>query len=252
MYVKEAGAGQNDSLQLFVFELAYHHGIYGLGKATQTNLFVKPSAMRAIAFSSRGPMFHFDELFDFERWRSYAAQYPLLALLALIWFCFFLDLLSFRHLRECFGIRPRTFLRLPTIFTAPFFHMDWKHLLSNSVPLAIMGFLCANLLPLRWYLLLLFIAAAGSGMGVWLFGRNGMVFGASGVVFALFGFLLANAVFIHDQWALVSAAAAFLLYGSLLLSLFRHQPQVSWAAHVWGFASGVFAAWCFAGAPLPS
>ena len=191
------------------------------------------------------------ELPDPERWLQYAAKYPLLALLALIWAGFILDLLTFRKLRNFLGIRPRRFLYLPTIFTAPFFHVDGAHLLSNSIPLAIMGFLSANLLPLPKYLLLLLIAATGSGFGVWLFGRNASMLGASGLVFALFGFLLANAAFIHDQWALFSAIAAFLLYGGLLLSLFKHQPQVSWAAHIWGFASGILAAWWFAGAPLP-
>ena len=185
------------------------------------------------------------ELLDPQLWLQYAAKYPLLALLAFIWAGFILDLLTFRKLRNFLGIRPRRFLYLPTIFTAPFFHVDGAHLLSNSIPLAIMGFLSANLL------LLLLIAAAGSGFGVWLFGRNAIMLGASGLVFALFGFLLANAAFIHDQWALFSAIAAFLLYGGLLLSLFKHQPQVSWAAHIWGFASGILAAWWFAGAPLP-
>ena len=164
------------------------------------------------------------ELLDPQLWLKYAAKYPLLALLALIWAGFILDLLTFRKLRNFLGIRPRRFLYLPTIFTAPFFHVDGAHLLSNSIPLAIMGF---------------------------LFGRNAIMLGASGLVFALFGFLLANAAFIHDQWALFSAIAAFLLYGGLLLSLFKHQPQVSWAAHIWGFASGILAAWWFAGAPLP-
>mgnify|MGYP000846407806 FL=1 len=187
---------------------------------------------------------------DYQLWLKYAVKYPLLALLALLWLGFILDLISFRTLRRFFGIQPRHFLRLPTIFTAPFFHVDIAHLLSNSIPLAIMGFLSANLLPLKQYLLLLFIATVGSGFGVWLFGRNAITLGASGIVFALLGFLLANAVFMRDQWALYSAIAALLLYGGLLLSLFKHQPQVSWAAHIWGFASGIAAAWWFAGAPL--
>ena len=127
------------------------------------------------------------ELLDPQLWLQYAAKYPLLALLAFIWAGFILDLLTFRKLRNFLGIRPRRFLYLPTIFTAPFFHVDGAHLLSNSIPLAIMGFLSANLLPLPKYLLLLLIAAAGSGFGVWLFGRNAIMLGASGLVFAICG-----------------------------------------------------------------
>ena len=174
------------------------------------------------------------ELLNPQLWLKYAAKYPLLALLALIWAGFVLDRLTFKSLRQFLGIRPRHFLSLPAIYTAPFFHVDWAHLLSNSIPLAIMGFLSANLLPLHKYLLLLLLAATGSGLGV-----------------ALFGFLLANAAFIHDPWALYSAIAAFLLYGGLLASLFKYQPQVSWAAHIWGFLSGIATAWWFAGAPMP-
>ena len=105
------------------------------------------------------------ELLDPQLWLKYAAKYPLLALLALIWAGFILDRLTFKSLRQFLGIRPRRFLYLPTIFTAPFFHVDGAHLLSNSIPLAIMGFLSANLLPLPKYLLLLLIAAAGEGWG---------------------------------------------------------------------------------------
>jgi len=106
------------------------------------------------------------ELLDPQRWLQYAAKYPLLALLALIWAGFILDLLTFRKLRNFLGIRPRRFLYLPTIFTAPFFHVDGAHLLSNSIPLAIMGFLSANLLPLPKYLLLLLSAAERGGLAV--------------------------------------------------------------------------------------
>ena len=173
----------------------------------------------------------------------YAVRYPLLALLALIWAGFILDFLTCKILRPVFGIHPRRFLSLPAIFTAPLLHVDLAHLLSNSIPLAILGFLSGDLLPPHQFFLLLFIAIGGSGLGVWLFGRRAIMLGASGLVFALFGFLLAYAWFSRDKHALFYAAAAFLLYGGLLLSLFKYRPQISWAAHIWGFAAGILAAW---------
>ena len=65
------------------------------------------------------------ELLDPERWLQYAAKYPLLALLALIWAGFILDLLTFRKLRNFLGIRPRRFFMwmgricFPTVFRSP-------------------------------------------------------------------------------------------------------------------------------------
>ncbi|MDO4644038.1 MAG: rhomboid family intramembrane serine protease [Cardiobacteriaceae bacterium] len=177
---------------------------------------------------------------------QYAFRYPLLVLLALMWTGFLFDRLTFKLFRPILGIRPRRFLSLPAMFTAPLLHVDFTHLLSNSIPLALMGFLSGDLLPLPQFFLLLLIATCGSGLGVWLFGRNAIMLGASGLVFAFFGFLLAYAWWTRDRQALYYAIAAFVLYGGLLLSLLKHQPQVSWAAHLWGFLSGIGAAWWIA------
>lgn len=180
---------------------------------------------------------------------QYAARYPLLAFLAMMWAGYILDMMTFKVLRPLLGIRPRHFLSLPAIFTAPFLHVDLAHLLSNSIPLVILGFLSRDLLPITHFLVLLFVAIGGSGLGVWLFGRRAVMLGASGLVFALFGFLLAYAWFTRDKHALYYAAAAFVLYGGLLLSLFKYQPQTSWAAHIWGFAAGIAAAWWLSALP---
>jgi Rhomboid family. len=173
----------------------------------------------------------------------YAVRYPLFALLALMWAGFVLDFLTCKILRPIFGIHPRRFLSLPAIFTAPFLHVDFPHLLSNSIPIGILGFLSGDLLSPHHFFLLLFIAICGSGLGVWLFGRRAVMLGASGLVFALFGFLLAYAWFTRDKHALFYAIAAFLLYGGLLLSLLKHQPNISWAAHIWGFITGISSAY---------
>ena len=175
----------------------------------------------------------------------YAVRYPLLALLALIWAGFILDFLTCKILRPVFGIHPRRFLSLPAIFTAPLLHVDLAHLLSNSIPLAILGFLSGDLLPPHQFFLLLFIAIGGSGLGVWLFGRRAIMLGASGLVFALFGFLLAYAWFSRDKHALFYAAAAFLQgfqqlqQAARILPPEKHCTDIDFAPRV----AGILAAW---------
>ena len=45
------------------------------------------------------------------------------------------------HWLDTFGIVTRQVESLPAIFTAPFLHAGWNHLIANSGPFAVLGFL---------------------------------------------------------------------------------------------------------------
>ena len=72
------------------------------------------------------------------------AKGGLLVLGSFVVFLFVIELFNMvmlRSLNATFGLRPRTADGLLDIFTFPLLHANLNHLLSNSLPLVIFGFL---------------------------------------------------------------------------------------------------------------
>jgi membrane associated rhomboid family serine protease len=162
--------------------------------------------------------------------------------IVVLWLVHFLNFILKIDLR-IYGIVPRHLYGLRGILAAPFLHVDIHHLIANSGVLFIL--LSASLSYSRVLTLraLLIIIILGGGM-VWLLGTGGTIhIGASGVIFGLIGYLLCLGVFRHDWKALITSIIISIVYGGALYSLFIYIPGVSWTAHVFGFLSGVAAAW---------
>lgn len=152
------------------------------------------------------------------------------------------NVLMLRSLNRTFGLRPRSADGLLDIFTFPLLHANLHHLLSNSLPLIIFGFL-VFLSGLRVFLTALALSWLGSGVTVWLIGNGGVTVGASGLVFGLFAFLLVRGFFNHSWRQILLAVVLFMGYGSILLGLLPFVAgYVSWQAHLGGAAGGVVAA----------
>lgn len=152
-------------------------------------------------------------------------------------------------LSRTFGIRPRDVGSLPDILTSPLVHdsANWGHLLANTLPLFIFGFL-AFLAGLRQFLTAVALSWLASGVGVWLFGGSmfgypSVTVGASGVIFGLFGFLLVRGFFNRSWWQILLALVLFAVYGSVLFGVLPTVGRgISWQAHLFGLAGGVIAA----------
>lgn len=152
------------------------------------------------------------------------------------------NILMLRSLNTTFGLRPRSADGLLDIFTFPLLHANLNHLLSNSLPLIIFGFL-VFLAGLRVFLTALALSWLGSGLTVWLIGDGGITVGASGLVFGLFSFLLVRGFFNRSWLQILLAAVLFLGYGGILLGVLPLVAGlVSWQAHLGGAAGGVMAA----------
>ncbi|WP_104042989.1 rhomboid family intramembrane serine protease [Arthrobacter sp. ZGTC412] len=150
--------------------------------------------------------------------------------------------LMLRSLNRTFGLRPRSADGLLDILTFPLLHANLNHLLSNSLPLIIFGFL-VFLSGLRVFLTALAFSWLGSGLTVWLIGNGGITVGASGLVFGLFAFLLVRGFFNHSWRQILLAVVLFMGYGSILLGILPLVAGfVSWQAHLGGAAGGVVAA----------
>ena len=72
--------------------------------------------------------------------RPLGAALLMAVLLAGLWLLEVVDQLSGDRL-DNFGIHAQEIDGLPEIFTAPFLHAGWDHLISNSVPFFVLGFL---------------------------------------------------------------------------------------------------------------
>lgn len=168
------------------------------------------------------------------------------ALIAFMWLLLITDWILPAHLTH-FGITPRTLEGLlPGIIAAPLLHSGAPHLVSNMVPLAVMGTIAA-LRDWRGMWTALAMSLIVSGLGVWLFSPAWSVtVGASGVVFGLFGYLLARGIFMRRIGDILISVLLVVVYGSMIWGVFPSQPHISWQAHLFGFIGGVLAAFATA------
>jgi membrane associated rhomboid family serine protease len=144
--------------------------------------------------------------------------------------------------RSWLGIRPRSFSGLFGILLSPFLHANIFHLLSNAVPLVVMGAML-NAIDQRLYLYRTFLLVVGSGLLTWLISSSGVVIGASGLAFAYWAYLIVNGVRTRKIKDIIISILTIIIYGTLLISLFRHSPGVSWAGHFSGAMVGGLLAW---------
>lgn len=141
-----------------------------------------------------------------------------------------------------YGIEPRDIGELTDIYPAAFLHFGYDHLMANTVPLLVFGFLAA-LRGIGRFLAVTFVIVTISGLGVWLTAGSGSVTaGASGVVFGLFGYLLVRGFVERNALDITAGITVFLLYGSLLWGVLPTAHGVSWQGHLFGLIGGVLAA----------
>ena len=145
-----------------------------------------------------------------------------------------------------FGIRPRTVNGLAGIIFSPFLHLNWAHLISNTIPLLILVFVILQFYNKLFLKVSIFSILVG-GFAVWLFGRSGTNhIGASGVIFAYIGFLLFSGIFRRSLKSILIAVVIIILYGGALLrGIIPGQQGVSWEGHLFGAVAGTLAAWIY-------
>ncbi|MBD8506034.1 rhomboid family intramembrane serine protease [Hoyosella sp. G463] len=140
------------------------------------------------------------------------------------------------------GIRPLDSDGLSGILVAPLIHYDWAHLVANSVPLLVLGFL-VFLGALRRAITATAIIWIVGGAGTWLIGGSGVHIGASIIVFGWLAFLVAQGFFSRNAVQIAVGVAVVFLYGGLFWGVLPGQPNVSWQGHLFGAIGGLVAAW---------
>lgn len=142
------------------------------------------------------------------------------------------------------------------VLFAPYLHGDTHkvvsmHLLSNSLPILILLTVLLHTFPKHYLFIWIFIQITSELM-VWLLGREGTIhIGISGIVYGLTGFFLASGIFRRDRNSMLVAVFVAVLYGGSVVG-FLPQPGVSWQSHLYGFLSGVVAAYFLRHVNLPA
>jgi membrane associated rhomboid family serine protease len=154
------------------------------------------------------------------------------------------NVLDHYQLTYNYGIRPRVLASLPDIASAPFLHVSWTHIESNSGPLFIFGFLAAYRGVVR-FLGLTALVIIVSGLAAWFFGEPHTIgVGASGVVFGYLGYILVRGFFDRHGIDILIGAVMALCFAYQFTVLLPH-TGIGWQAHIGGLAAGVVGGWIF-------
>ncbi len=174
--------------------------------------------------------------------RAAVAALVIVAFVALLYGVELVDSLV-GHRLDGFGVRPRQEDGLDGIAFAPLLHLGWGHLLANTLPLLVFGFLILLAGVTRWLAVTAVVWVVG-GVGTWLTGQPDSVhIGASVLAFGWLVYLLLRGVFSRRAGQVLLGLVLLLVYGGLLLGVLPGQPGVSWQGHLFGAVGGGLAAW---------
>lgn len=154
------------------------------------------------------------------------------------------------HRFDRYGIRPLQTDGLWGILTAPLLHAGWGHLLANTGPLLVLGFLMtlSGLTRFWWATAIVWLVG---GFGTWLIGDLGGCplttnhIGASGLVFGWLAYLIVFGWLVRRFWDILAGLVVLVGYGTVLLGalpVLRGCSAVSWQGHLCGAGAGVLAA----------
>jgi membrane associated rhomboid family serine protease len=165
----------------------------------------------------------------------------------LIWLVELVDWIILDEALDNFGVKPRSVSGLRGILFMPFLHRGFGHLIANSIPIIVLGWLVMVRRTTDIFVVAAVTMVVG-GLGIWLFGASNSVHvGASGLIFGFFGFLLARAYFERSLAAIALAVVVFLLYGGIIWGVMPGQDGISWLGHLFGFIGGIVAAYFVSG-----
>jgi membrane associated rhomboid family serine protease len=153
------------------------------------------------------------------------------------------------------GIRPLETDGLWGVLFAPLLHANWGHLLANTGPALVLGFL-VTLAGQSRFLLATAIVWVFGGLGTWLIGNVGSScgptdhIGASGLIFGWLAFLVVFGLFTRRIWQILVGLVVLVLYGGILwgaVPVLNVCGGVSWQGHLCGAIAGVVAAYLLSG-----
>ena len=185
-----------------------------------------------------------------DRARLAAAALAVIAFTGVLWWIRLLDAGLGWEL-GVLGVRPGEPAGLLGVLTAPLLHGSFEHLMANTPALLVLGTLLLYGYP-RARGPVIALIWLGSGLGVWLIGRDSTHIGASGLSHGLMFFLFFAGIVRRDRLAIAFSMITFFLYGGMVWGVFPQEEGISWEYHLCGALAGALAALLFSRLdPLP-
>jgi membrane associated rhomboid family serine protease len=144
------------------------------------------------------------------------------------------------------GILPRTLKGITGILTGPLIHGDVYHLLSNTLPILMLGILLFyfyNRIAIEIFIWIYLV----SGFWIWLVARDAYHIGASGLVYGMASFLFFSGIIRRSRPLMTVSGIIILLYGGMIYGIFPGAVDldVSWESHLMGALVGIILAFLF-------
>ena len=143
------------------------------------------------------------------------------------------------------GVTPHSAKGLIGILTLPFLHGSWEHLLSNTVPILVLGTALYYFYPTLANRVLL-ITYLASGLLTWCIGDpESTHIGASALVYGLNLFLIASGFIRGNRPLIVISLVVVFLYGGFVWGMIPELAilqNISWEGHLSGALIGVLLA----------
>ncbi|WP_319420135.1 rhomboid family intramembrane serine protease [Pleurocapsa sp. FMAR1] len=160
----------------------------------------------------------------------------------IFWAIEILDFFVFKGSLDRYGIQPHTVIGLRGILFAPFLHGSFGHLIANTIPFIILGWL-TMIQETKDFYIVSFLSALVGGIGVWVFGAPGSIhIGASILIYGYLGFLLLRGYFQRNFPSIALSIFVAVAYGGLIWGVFPSGMRISWQGHLFGFIGGAIAA----------
>jgi membrane associated rhomboid family serine protease len=143
---------------------------------------------------------------------------------------------------DAYGVQPRSEDGLVGVALAPTLHFGFDHLVSNTVPVLVLGFLTLATGIARGLAATAVIWVVG-GLGVWLVAEPGSTHaGASVLIFGWIVYLVVRGFLNRRTTEILIGVGVFVIYSGALLGVLPGQPGVSWEGHLFGAIGGFLAA----------
>ena len=161
----------------------------------------------------------------------------------IMWMVYFISLSLNLDLSRM-GILPRDMIGILGIISGPIVHADFSHLLSNTIPLLILGwtiFFFYSKVSYKTFIVIYVL----TGLFVWMFARQVYHIGASGIVYGFVSFLFFSGIFRRDNKSIAIALIVTFLYGGIVWGVLPVQKGISWESHLFGGIAGLITAFVF-------
>ena len=175
--------------------------------------------------------------------REVKTQVAILAsFVSIFWITELIDIFLLKGRLNQYGIQPHSLIGLRGILFAPFLHGDLPHLISNTIPFLVLGWLVMLQETSDFWIVTILTMIVG-GLGVWLFAAPTSIhIGASILIFGYLGFLLLRGYFQRNFVSIFLSVLVAFLYGGLVLGVLPTAAGISWQGHLFGFLGGILAA----------